>query len=521
MFAPSPLLLNVHVKNGEQGTLQFLNSSLWAIELHNIKIQRTGRHMPDQCTALLLAADLERSAGAPQNPWRTVTLPCRKEVNVESTEAILPIFETPEANSSVLLYDDQVTVAQGTNSFTSPGQISLAWLPSPTIRFQLSNLSHGTLSPDISEKTILTLNEGTPIPDCLVTGINLGGQSEQISGLIQGDILRGQPLPVAEARFIVSNLPLVLGTGISFPDGSLRRGRIQLAARGWILKLDPVPNHKELTAAIQGGSGYGITYSGKIAKEDGSEFTPSEAENLLDAFSWYSSFAVGRWVGAFLLQGIDASGSTAWQSWSGRRVDPYAYRTSWVDFLFANIFQDPFPGFVELWFDTDWHEELLTVIHWYLAANSQSGAIEGSIVQTQTAFELLSSAVLVEQKTWLSTGGYEKLPAADRIRLLLHWAGIPTDIPTALSELSSRASSENWSDTAEAMTAIRNTITHPTKKNRIKFAANSFQTRLDTWNLGLWNLELCLLRLFKYNGGYANRLTRTWAGQTDIVPWAN
>jgi hypothetical protein len=61
MFAPSLLLLNVHVKNGEQGSLQFLNSSLWVIELHNIKIQRTGRHMPDQCTALLLAADLERS----------------------------------------------------------------------------------------------------------------------------------------------------------------------------------------------------------------------------------------------------------------------------------------------------------------------------------------------------------------------------------------------------------------------------------------------------------------------------
>jgi hypothetical protein len=118
---------------------------------------------------------------------------CRKKVNVESTEAILPIFGIPDANSSVLLYDDQVTVAQGTNIFTSPGQISLAWLPSPTIRFQLSNLSHGTLSPDISEKTNLTLNDGTPIPDCLVTGINLGGQSEQISGLIQGDILRGQP----------------------------------------------------------------------------------------------------------------------------------------------------------------------------------------------------------------------------------------------------------------------------------------------------------------------------------------
>jgi hypothetical protein len=442
-------------------------------------------------------------------------------MKVENIEAMLPIFETPEANSSVLLYDGQITVTQGSNNFTAPGRISLVWLPSPAIRFQLSELSHGTLRSDISEKTSLALSDGTTIPECLVTGMSLGGQTEQISGLIQGDIVRGQPSPVAEGRFIVSNLPLVWGTGISFPDGSRRCGRIQLAARGWLLTLDPVPNQKELTDAINAGSGFGITYSGKIAKDDGSTFTPSDAEQILDAFSSYSSFAVGRWVGAFLLQGIEASGGTAWQSWGGRRIDPYAYRTSWVDFQFANIFQDPFPGFAELWFDSDWHEELLTVIHWYLAANSNSGAIEGSIVHTQTAFELLSSAVLVEQKNWLSTCAYEKLTAADRIRLLLHWAGIPTSIPSALSGLSSRASSENWSDTAEAMTAIRNTITHPTKKNRIKFAANSFQTRLDTWNLGLWNLELCLLRLFKHNGGYANRITRKRAGEIDRVPWAN
>lgn len=60
MFAPSLLLLDVRVNNGEQASLKFLKSSLWAIELHNIKIQRMGRHMPDRCTAVLLAADLER-----------------------------------------------------------------------------------------------------------------------------------------------------------------------------------------------------------------------------------------------------------------------------------------------------------------------------------------------------------------------------------------------------------------------------------------------------------------------------
>jgi hypothetical protein len=436
-------------------------------------------------------------------------------------EAMIPAFETPEANYEVLLYDDEISVTQGCNSFTAPGKISLVWLPSPVIRFQLSGLSNGTLQYDIDKKTTLALSDGTTLPNCFVTRISTGDLAEQFSGRIHGDVIRGQPSPVPEGRFVVSNLPLVLGTWISFQDGSATRGRIQLATKGWILILDPVPNQKELIDELSGVSGYGITYCGKIAKEDGSTFTPSDSEEILDAFSWYSSFAVGRWIGVPLLQGIDASGGIAWQTWRHRQVDPFAFRYSWVDFYSANIFQDPFPGFAELWFDSDWHDVMLTVIHWYLAANSQSGAIEGSIVHTQTAFELLSSAVLVEQKKWLSTGGYEKLPAADRIRLLLNWAGISTSIPSFLSNLSSQASSENWLDTAEAMTGIRNTIIHPTKKNRNKFATNSVNTRFETWNLGLWNLELCLLRLFKHNGGYANRLTKQWAGEIDKVPWVN
>jgi len=105
------------------------------------------------------------------------------------------------------------------------------------------------------------------------------------------------------------------------------------------------PNQKKLINAVQGRSGYGITYSGKNIKQDGGLFAHSDAEELLDAFSWYSSFAVERWVGAFLIRGMDATGGTAWQSWNGRRVEPYAYCTSWLDFLDANIFKGPFPGF--------------------------------------------------------------------------------------------------------------------------------------------------------------------------------
>ena len=69
------------------------------------------------------------------------------------------------------------------------------------------------------------------------------------------------------------------------------------------------------------------------------------------------------------------------------------------------------------------------------------------------------------------------------------------------------------------MTMIRNTITHPTKKNREKYGKHSHEARRDVWTLGLWNLELCLLRLFDYGSSYGNRIKKIF-GQVDQVPWA-
>ena len=139
----------------------------------------------------------------------------------------------------------------------------------------------------------------------------------------------------------------------------------------------------------------------------------------------------------------------------------------------------------------------------------------------QTAFELLSSVVLVEQEKMLGTSAQEKLTAEHKIHLLLYWAGIPRDIPSKLSDLSTCARSENWSNTAAAMTQIRNFIIHPKKNNREKLARYSLEVMYEAMRLGLWNLELCLLRLFNYNERYANRITREWAGETDTVPWKN
>ncbi len=160
-------------------------------------------------------------------------------------------------------------------------------------------------------------------------------------------------------------------------------------------------------------------------------------------------------------------------------------------------------------------------MHWYIEANAQAGSVEGSIMLTHTAFELLAYSILVEHFHWLSADGFAKLGAAESMRLLFRWAGLPIDIPTELTNLSAIAKGNNWPDSPSAMTEIRNKLTHPTKKNRDAYKKYGVGAITDTWTLGLWYLELCLLRLFEYNGTYGSRLKKMrYSGAVEPVPWA-
>ncbi len=305
---------------------------------------------------------------------------------MERIEVLTPAFATTVANEPVLLYEDELSVCLQNQRLTARGRVFFDWLPTPTIRFSLLDLEQGTLLSSATDHASLILSDGTLVNDCLVTGLRFGGEKEEISGLINECVHIGPDSEVSEARFVVSNLPVVLGSAITFPDGSMHRGRLSLQSQGWIITIDPVFNYKDLLNEIQACSGYGITYSGLISKVDGSNFSATDSEDFIDAFSVYSSFAFGRWVAALFLQGVDSSGHVVWQRWTNRRIDPYKRRESWLEQRFASIYLDPFNGYSSLWTNPDLREATLIAISWYLSANALSGDIEGAIIQTQAAF---------------------------------------------------------------------------------------------------------------------------------------
>ena len=113
---------------------------------------------------------------------------------------------------------------------------------------------------------------------------------------------------------------------------------------------------------------------------------------------------------------------------------------------------------------------------------------------------------------------FKETDAAGKFFCMASDMGIPYQIPASLPVISALAVSEDFDDALEAIVRIRNKKVHPPKNHAVW--RHFDEALFESWKLGLWYTELFLLRLFNYNGTYANRLTQKIAGQVENVPWA-
>lgn len=167
----------------------------------------------------------------------------------------------------------------------------------------------------------------------------------------------------------------------------------------------------------------------------------------------------------------------------------------------------------------------MLALHWYVEANMCAGGVEGAVVLAQTSFELLAWTLLVEERRVLSEESFQpgKLPAMDKLRLLISACGIPLDIPSSLTQLVAFGKANGCSDGPQTLTQVRNTLVHSNPKKRRKLFDADSQVREEASDLSLWYLELIFLYLFGYRGEYSNRLrSGCWKGEeVETVPWAS
>lgn len=300
---------------------------------------------------------------------------------------------------------------------------------------------------------------------------------------------------------------------INFPSLDRRTRPALLYAGPWCVEIKPVSELFDIKKALKVESGYGVTHEGSIRRSDGKSFSVEEARKLLGGLHMFLSFSRGGDCGITLISGRDENDEPAWEQWGTHSAFPWFCLSSWLDHQRNNedALSKAFPGFWrKVGKTTDApYDPVRIILYWYLRSN-ESNALQAGIILTQAALERLARQLLPKKKYKTLNG------AARKIRAVLQEAEVDTVIPQCCKELRRVRKTKGLCDGPEILSEIRNDLVHSEMRTNVRSEAY-FEAR----DLGQWYVELLLLKLFGYEGPYANRLAYEYKGrcQPEIVPW--
>lgn len=414
----------------------------------------------------------------------------------------------------VTLYSGTLELRQGKRSVRGKGTVVLRWLPTPGIEF---HLGAGPASKAFPMRGPLWLH----IPEhgwrarAFLTHVTPARSLTGTCNLGIGGGLRGRRVrSLHELIFHVPNLAR-LGTEVLREGNTRWLGRTVFRTAEWEFTLDRISSADKVFAAARREGGFVFTHVGGLRRVDGSSFRPSEVAGLMRVVALFLSFVNGRWTGPLLAVGLDSRRARVWEEWLPRLVNPPRGEVAWaadhVDVISA------FPGFWDLATDATLGSALGSIVHWYVEANRQAGALDGALVLLQCGFELLAWMELVMRRATLTATAFEGLPAKVLMTQLMSSLRIPTAIPRGLPVL--RKNAPTGADGPAALTAIRNRIVHPPKKKQaLKY--HGVPHLVEAWRYSLWAAELCVLAMIGYRGRYQDRIRhRRDYLQTAKVPW--
>lgn len=431
-----------------------------------------------------------------------------------------PYYDFQQPNDNVSLTQAKVSVPIDSKVYKGDAEVRLDLLPDASIHIYTSLAS-------IPSSKIFNIKElavaGKELPVFATrTSFTSDGQDEVVWCLRKEPITgRGdQSTSINSVAFHLFNYKYLFGTRRSVErvgNASHAIQHVDLKTNGWKVELKSLPATPKTLKALGETGGYGLTHVGCLQKEDGASFDGKTAEEMLTALRFFLSFSKGMWCNPCLALGFDDKENRVWESW-GSPQGQWDSPMSWFDPKHCEQLINLFPGFMDRWVDEDWREALKEVVYWYLNSNCSKRGIDAGIILTQAAIERLSYEYAVKTKRLVTVKGFKDLWASDTFRLLLSSLEIPIDIPSQTPELQELAKKFNWLDAPHALTEVRNSLVHPEHKHRSQFGSAYY----EAWNLGLWYLELSILRICGYSGSYSNRLvSNKWVGTVENVPWAS
>lgn len=446
--------------------------------------------------------------------------------DVKCRERFIPLFPFSEQNKSTVIAKDQVLVKDSRKDtlFTLNAEIRLDLLPEPHIHVHITNINEldyvqrAELSTLIymSELYSLELKSRKKEIEAWVTTSHLSNPkeyslifsppSEPIVGLGDED---------THMQYIVFHL-------FNFKKICANKGKycedVHLEADNWVVELKPSAKSENNFEKLKKEGGYGLTHVGHLRKRDNTLISGEEAADMLNALRYFFSFAKGNWCNPVCAVGFNSS-NRVWELWSSPKESCLSEKGSWFDEHHSEQLENLFPGFMNLWIPENWNDTFRKVIYWYIISNTSN--IDAGVILTQSALERLYFENFKANSRDIS--------AAKKLEDLFCDLNIPIDLTDNTPKLKKLAEDVNnqidtmkldkntkWTNAPIALTKMRNYLVHP--KNiyePLKFGPAIH----DSWNLGLWYLELSLLKKCGYLETYRNRLIPGWVGEVEDVPW--
>jgi len=422
-----------------------------------------------------------------------------------------------EPNEIIPIYNGVFKLIQDQNQVDIVGQINFIWFPDSGAHFtgevKESSLDVVRLFKD-TEKFKLLIEE-LEFGECLITktsfgdGITIGGSL--IKTAVKGD----KSIPVSKVRFSIPNFKDFFG--LSVRDGSWSgKNRIKFENDDYLIIIDKRRDFKEAKESLSSKGGYLNLWNGELIKKKGN-IVFDHLEDVQHCFSTFLSFLNGRRCSLLFKQGFHEN-EIVWTDYSDYFVDIYKFVPSWPQSHSIKGLEELWKIFSNLWNNEDDKDFLVTVIHWYVEANSHSAFSEGSIIMTQTGLELIYNWLLIEKQKLLVGKDAENISASNKIRLLLSHLKVNFDFPSSFTQLKGMP---DMIDAPDAFVQIRNAIVHSQEEKRKKLSKMHYMAKYDALQLGLWYMELSLLRILEFDGVYHNRCIRgVYSSQCDVkVPW--
>lgn len=327
---------------------------------------------------------------------------------------------------------------------------------------------------------------------------------ESLDGLTAGDISTAE-------RFLVHFTgPLQPRLRRLEPVEGGHQGQIRFTLPGWDLTLAPLDETAD-------GDFDGVIE----ARPAGVTKSHEEIDQLESRLFAVLGLVAGRELGIGPTCGLTEGGRVVWAKWGAPRLRPGSNAVRWCS---RHLIPEALPtiasGYGEIC-DTGSRETVVErAIEMLLSADSNE-VVDVRIPVAASGLELLSWTVL-RGDSGMTKKEFKKLSGGQACRQLLKWAEIPTEVPDSLPALTDRlerVGRDDWSG-PEIVFNVRNRLIHP-PTNPAEPQWPTPDELVDAWQLATWYLQMVILRLLHYQGGYWSRLRLNRSEMdTEPVPWA-